>query len=151
MFGRDPIVIDMEHMFEPKCRYLGDKDTFIDLEALHTLHMEIAARLKQARLKEEWNYPMKTILPKVGDAILFHNHQKTGFAPSFLPGYRVIKKIDDSNYLIKHAVTGLTSQVHLKDLIVSPMIRQVLDNLPCMETFGRYVKYANCPQMALKD
>ena len=50
MFGRDPIVLDMEHMFEPKSRYLGDKDTFIDLEALHTLHMEIAARLKQARL-----------------------------------------------------------------------------------------------------
>ena len=106
MFGRDPIVLDMEHMFEPKHRYLGDKDTFIDLEALCTLHMEIVARLKQARLKEEWNYPMKTILPKVGDAVLSCNHQKTGFAPTFLPGYRVIKKIDDSNYLIKHAVTG---------------------------------------------
>ena len=75
------------------------------------------------------------------------NHQKTGFAPTFLPGYRVIKKIDDSNYLIKHVGTGQTSQVYLKDLIVSPMIRQVLDNLPSMETFGRYGKYANCPQM----
>ena len=66
MFGRDPIVLDMEHMFEPKCRYLGDKDTVTDLEALHTLHMEIVARLKQARLKEEGNYPTKTILPKCG-------------------------------------------------------------------------------------
>ena len=151
MFGRDPIVLDMEHMFEPKHRYLSDKDTFIDLEALCTLHMEIAARLKQARLKEEWNYPTKTVLPKVGDGVLFCNHQKTGFAPTFLPGYRVIKKIDDSNYLIKHAVTGQTSQVHLKDLIVSPKIRQVLNKLPPMETFGRYGKYANCPQMALND
>ena len=94
---------------------------------------------------------MKTILPKVGDAVLFHNHQKTRFAPTFLPGYRVIKKIDDRNYLIKHAVTCQTSQVHLKDLIVSPMIKQVLDNLPPMETFGRYGKYTNCPQIALKD
>ena len=145
MLGRDPVVPDMVHMFEPKCRCLGDKGTFIDLEALHTLHIKIAARLKQARLKEKWNYPMKTILPKVGDAILFHNQQKTGFAPTFLPGYRVIKKIDDSNYLIKHAVTGQMSHVHLKDLIASPMIRQVLDNLPPMETFSRYGKYANCP------
>ena len=151
MFGRDPIILDMELMFEPKHRYLGHKDTFIHLEALHTLHMEIAARLKQARLKEEWKYPMKTILPKVGDADLFCNHQKTGFEPTFLHGYSVVKNIDDSNYLIKHAVTGQTSQVHLKDLIVSPMIRQVLNNLPPMETFGRYGKYANCPQMALKD
>ena len=55
MFGRYPIVLEMEHMFEPKHRYLGDKDTFIDLGVLHTLHMEIVARLKQARLKEEWN------------------------------------------------------------------------------------------------
>ena len=151
MFGRDAIVLDMEHMFEPKHRYLGDKDTFIDLVVLHTLHMEITARLKQDRLKEKWNYPKKTFLPKVAGAVLFHNHPKTGFAPTFLPGYRVIKKIDDSNYLIKHAVTGQTSQVHLKVLIVSPMIRQVLNNQPPMETFGRYGKYANCPQMALKD
>ena len=49
MFGQDPIVLDMENMFEPKCRYLGNQNTFIDLEALHTLHMVIAARLKQAR------------------------------------------------------------------------------------------------------
>ena len=120
------------------------------MEALHTLHMEIVARLKQVRLKEEQNYPMKTILPKVGDAVLFCNHHKTGFAPTFLHGYRVVKKTDASNYLIKHAVTGQSSQVHLKDLIVSPMIRQVLNNLPPMETFCRYGKYTNCPQMALK-
>ena len=151
MFGRDPIVLDMENMFQPKHRYFGDQNTFIDLEALHNLHMEIEARLKQARLKEARNYPTNTILPKVGDAVLFCNHQKTGFAPTFLPGYRVVKKIDDSNYLIKHAISGQTSQVHLKDLIVSPMIRHVLHNLPPVETFSRYGKYANCPQMALKD
>ena len=71
-------------MFEPKCRYLGNQNTFIDLEALHTLHMEIAARLKQARWKEEHKYPTSTVLPKVGDAVLFQNHQKTGFSPTFL-------------------------------------------------------------------
>ena len=46
MFGRDPIVLDMENMFQPKCRYFGDQNAFIDLEALHTLHMEIGARVK---------------------------------------------------------------------------------------------------------
>ena len=106
MFGKDPIVLYMENMFQPKCRYLGDQNTFIDLEALHALHMEIAARLKQARLKEEQKYPTNTILPKVGDAVLFCNHQKMGCVPTFLPGYRVVKKIDDSNYLIKHVITG---------------------------------------------
>ena len=113
--------------------------------------MQIAARLKQARKKEEKNCPTKTILPKVRDAILFHNHQKTSFASSFLPGYRVVKKIDDTNYLIKHAITGKTSQVHIKDLIVSSTIRQVLHNLPSAGKFGRYCKYADCHQMALKD
>ena len=58
-------------MFEPKCRYLGNQNTFIDLEALHTLHMEIAAKLKQARQKEEHKYLTSTVLPKVGDAVLF--------------------------------------------------------------------------------
>ena len=151
MFGQDPIVLDMENMFEPKRRYLGNQNTFIDLEALHTLHMEIAVRLKQARQKEECKYPTSTVLPKVGDAVLFRNHQKTGFSPTFLPGYRVVKKINDNNYVIKHTITGRSSQVHLKDLIVSPMIRQVLDNIPPVETFGWFGKYANCPQMALKD
>ena len=151
MFAWDPIVLDMENMFEPKHRYLGNQNTFIDLEALHTLHMEIAARLKQARQKEECKNPTSTVLPKVGDAVLFWNHQKTGFSPTFLPGYRVVKKINDSNYVIKHTITGWSSQVPLKDLIVSPMIRQVLDNIPPVETFGRFGKYANCPQMALKD
>ena len=151
MFGGDPIVPDMENMFQPKCRYFGDQNPFIDLEALHTLHMEIGARLKQARLKKARNYPTNTISPKVGDAVLFCNHQKTGFAPTFIPRFRVVKKIDDSNYFIKHVITSQTSQVPLKDQIVSPMIRQVLYNLPPVETFGRYGKYANCPKIALKD
>ena len=47
--------------------------------------------------------------------------------------------------------TGRSSQVHIKDLIVSPMIRQVLDHLPPAESFGRYGKFANCPKMALRD
>ena len=148
MFGRDPIVLDMEMMFEPKQQYLGDLNAFIDLEALCAVHMQRAARLKQTMQKEEKNYPTKTVLPKVRDTVLFHNHQKTGFASSFLPGCRVVKKIDYSNYLIKHAITGRTSQVHIKDLNVSPMIRQVLHNLQPLETFGRY---ANCPQMTLRD
>ena len=36
---------------------------------------------------------------------------------------------------------------HIKDLIVSPMIHQVLQNIPPIETFGHYGKYANCPKM----
>ena len=35
MFAHDPIVLGMDTMFEPKHRYLGDKDTYIDLESLH--------------------------------------------------------------------------------------------------------------------
>ena len=56
-----------------------------------------------------------------------------------------------TNYIIKNTVNGLTSQAHLKDLIVSPMIYQVLDNMPPTETFGRNGKYTNFPQMALKN
>ena len=89
-------------------------------------------------------------LPKVGDAVLFRNHNKTDFTSNFLPGYWVVKKTDDSNFVNKNTVNGQTSQVHLKDLIVSAMIPQVLDNMPSTETFGRYSKYANCPHMALK-
>ena len=99
----------------------------------------------------ERTYTGKSPLPKVGDAILFRNHNKTGFASNFLPGYHVVQKIDDSNYVIKHTIFGQTSQVHIKDLIVSPMIWQVLENMPPAETFGCYGKYANCPQMAQKD
>ena len=45
----------------------------------------------------------------------------------------------------------MKSQVHIKDLIVSPMVRQGLHNLPPGKTFGRYGKYINCPQMTLTD
>ena len=150
MFGCDPIVLGMETMFEPKRRYLGDENTFIDLEQLHKFHMEVAMRLHAARKKAAQTYSGKSTLPKVGDAVLFRNHAKTGFVSNFLQGYRVVKKINDNNYVIKHTITGRTSQVHIKDLIVSPMICQVLDHVPPAEAFGCYGKYANCPQMALK-
>ena len=84
-------------------------------------------------------------------AVLFRNHNKTGFAFNFLPGYHVVKKIDNSHYVIKHTISCQTRQVHIKDLIVSPMIRQVLDNMPHAEIFGCYGKYSNCSQMAQKD
>ena len=151
MFGCDPIVLGMESMFEPKWRYLGDKDTFIDLEALHCFYMQIATRLQNAHEKVKHNCSKKGTLPKVGDAVLFRNHNKTGFSSNFLPGYHVVQKINDSNYVIKHTVSGRSSQVHIKDLIVSPMICQVLQNIPPIETFGHYGKYANCSKMAQKS
>ena len=101
--------------------------------------------------KNQINSTLGKTLPKIGDAVLFRNHSKTGFSPNFLPGYRVVKIINDANYVIKHMTTGQSSQVHIRDLIVSPMIRQVLDHLPPAESFGRYGKFANCPKMALRD
>ena len=151
MFGHDPIVLGMETMFQPKCRYLGNKITFIDLEQLHSFHMRVAVGLHEARKKSDKQYSGKNTLPKIGDAVLFRNHSKTGFSPNFLPGYCVVKIINDANYVIKHMTTGRSSQVHIRDLIVSPMIRQVLDHLPPAESFGHYGKFANCPKMALRD
>ena len=123
----------------------------IDLEAMHAFRMQITSRLKQARQKETTKTTDKSALPKVGDAVLFRNHNKTSFTPRFLPGYRIVRKIDDKNYVIQHSINGHHSQVHIKDLIVSPMIRQVLDTFPPEETFGRVGKYANCPKVALRD
>ena len=141
----------MEHMLQPKRRYLGDKNTFLDLEALHTMHMDIAVRLSHARRKDVDDQAKPQKLPAVGDAVLLRNHSKTGWAANFLPGYRVVKVIDKNNYVVKHSITGRTSQVHLKHLIVQPMVRQVLNNLPPVETFGRMGKYPNCPQLAAKN
>ena len=133
MFDHDPIVLGMESMFEPKQRYLGHKDTFTDLEALYCLYMQIALRLQKACEKAKHDYSEKGILPKVGDAVLFRNHNKTGFSSNFLSGYHVVQKINDSTYIIKHTVSSRTSQVHIKDLIVSPMICQVLQNIPLLK------------------
>ena len=44
MFAHDPIVLGMDTMFELKHRYLGDKNTYIDLESLHCFHMQMATR-----------------------------------------------------------------------------------------------------------
>ena len=106
MFAHDPIVLGMDTMFEPKHRYLSDKDAYIDLESLHCFHMQMATRLLNACKKVERTYTGKSPLPKVGDAVLFGNHNKTGFASNFLPGYCVVQKIDDSNYVIKHTISG---------------------------------------------
>ena len=64
MFGCDPIVLGVESMFEPKWRYLGDKDTFIDLEGLHCFYMQIATRLQNAHEKVKLNCSKKGTLPK---------------------------------------------------------------------------------------
>ena len=42
IFAQDPIVLGMETMFQPKRRYLGTENTFIDLEQLHKFHMDMA-------------------------------------------------------------------------------------------------------------
>ena len=112
--------------------------------------MRVAVQLHEARKRKNREFSGKDTLPKVVDAVLFHNHNKTGFSSNFLPGYRVVKVINDSNYVIKHMTSGRTSQVHIKDLILSPMIHQVLDHMLPAECFGHYGKFANCPQLALK-
>ena len=112
--------------------------------------MQIALRLQKAHEKAKHDYSEKGILPKVADAVLFRNHNKTVFSSNFLSGYHVVKKINNSTYIIKHTVSGRTSQVHINYLIVSPMIRHVLQNIPPVETFSHYGKYANCPQMTQK-
>ena len=112
--------------------------------------MQIALRLQKACEKAKHDYSEKGILSKVGDAVLFRNHNKTGFSSNFLSGYHVVQKINDNNYIIKHTISGRTSQVHIKDLILSPRICQVLQNIPPVETVGHYGKYANCPQMTQK-
>lgn len=150
MFGRDPVVLGLEKLLQPKRRYLGTSDTLLDLEAMHTCHMETVMSLKAARQKPDRVYADK-VLPKVGDAVLFKNHSKSSFDSNFVPGYRVIQKIDDNTYVIKHSISGKQSQVHLRDLVISPIAHQVLDTLPPIETFGRVGKFANCPQLALKS
>ena len=148
MFGRDPVVLGMESMFEPKRRYLGDKNAMIDLQELHKMHMQIAVRLQKARQKAQIDDQKVACMPQVGDAVLIRNHHKTGLYSNFLPGYRVVEVVGKNNFVVKHTVSGKTSQLHLRDIIVSPMIRQVLQNLPPEDTFGRRGKFANCPQMA---
>ena len=62
--------------------------------------MQIALRLHKAREKAKHDYSEKGTLPKVDDAVLFRNHNKTGFSSNFLPGYHLVQKINDSNYVI---------------------------------------------------
>ena len=99
MFAHDPIVLGMETMFEPKHRYLVDKDTFTDLEALHcTCKLQQGCKI-HARKQNRTFQERRALFQKVGDAVLFRNHNKTGFSPNF-PGCQVVQKIDDSNYVI---------------------------------------------------
>ena len=63
--------------------------------------MRVATRLHEVRKKNDKQYSGKTTLPKIGDAVLFRNHNKTGFSPNFLPGYHVVQIINDANYVIK--------------------------------------------------
>ena len=65
MFACDPTVLGMDTMFEPKHRYLGDNDTYIDLESLHCFHMQMATRLLNACKNVERTYTGKSPFPKV--------------------------------------------------------------------------------------
>ena len=58
-------------------------------------------QLYQTHQKEDRKYSSKTLLPKAAHAVQFRNHNKTGFYSNFLPGYHIVKNIDDSNYVNK--------------------------------------------------
>ena len=81
----------------------GDKDTFIDLEALYCLYMQIALRLQKAHEKAKHDYSENSILPEVGDPVLFQNHNKTGFSSIFLSGYCYVTTMSNCSHMSKES------------------------------------------------
>ena len=104
MFARDPIVLGMDTMFNQNIGILVIKTLTLIWNPCIVFMVQMATRVLNAGKKVERTYTGKSPLTK--DAVLFGNHNKTGFASNFLPGNCVAQKIDDSNYVIKHTFSG---------------------------------------------
>ena len=104
-------------------KYLGDELVDNKLETMHK-----AFRLCRRNVIKQSNQNKKLQHVKanpevinLNDPVYLYNHARNNkMEEPWLPNYRVIKKIGDHTFIIKHQLTGATKRAHQRDLRVAP-------------------------------
>ncbi len=122
MTGRD-CVLPMDTLLRPKYRYMGEEYLPVALQRLHEAFTVVKhnAAEARARYKRYHDLKAKSCNYEVGDAVYYH-------LPVIQPGtaaklttrwhthYRIVEKLSEVNYRIRHQPTGKTKVVHVEHL-----------------------------------
>ena len=122
LYGRDP-VLPMDTLLKPKIKYLGEDHLAIKLERMHRAYVDVKENMAATRARNQaarWGDPHLEDF-QVGDAVYYHlPHLLPGqckkLARLWKPFYRIIKKVSDVTFVIKHQPTGITKTIHVNHL-----------------------------------
>jgi transposase InsO family protein len=124
MYGRDP-VLPIDTLLQPKLKYMGDDYVPTTLQRLHHVFLDAKQNIRATqdtnqRLANK-NSKQETFSP--GDAVHYYdisysqNQEQTPKLQSkWKPFWRIVEQTGPVNYKIRHQVTGVTKNVHQKDL-----------------------------------
>jgi hypothetical protein len=124
MYRRDP-VLPIDTLLQPKLKYMGDDYVPTTLQRLHHVFLDAKQNIRATqdtnqRLANK-NSKQETFSP--GDAVHYydisysqHMEQTPKLQSKWKPFWRIVEQTGPVNYKIRHQVTGVTKNVHQKDL-----------------------------------
>ena len=121
LYGRDP-VLPLDTLLRPKHKYHGEDHMPIMLGRLHQAYLDVKQNVDLARARNQRYKEGSKLEPLVvGDAVYYYNphlgpNETKKFAKFWKPFYRIIAKISDVNFVIKHQPSGKTKLVHINNL-----------------------------------
>ena len=124
MYGRDP-VLPIDTLLQPQLRYMGDDYVPTMLQRLHIAYNDARNNIRHSKYKNQELANRKAKLEKfeAGDAVYYLDLSYTKneahcskLQSKWKPFYRIVKRTSPVNYQIRHQTTGVTKNVHVKDL-----------------------------------
>ena len=122
--GRDP-VLPIDTLLQPQLRYMGDDYVPTMLQRVHNVYIDAKQNIRssQDRNQELANKRAKLETFEAGDAVYYLDLSYSQNAPhckklqsKWKPFYRIVKRTSPVNYQIRHQMSGVTKNVHVKDL-----------------------------------
>jgi len=140
LYGRDPC-LPVHNLVMPQLRYLGDESHKLNLQDMRLAVSTAAKCLKKNRL---FKHHKVSSIPdfRVGDLVLYKNHQPSQWDLKWHTGYRVINVINDRCVEIENQSSGRKRKCNISDL----KHKLPAENWsPQTQFFGRRAVYVNDP------
>lgn len=118
LYNRD-VVLPLDNILKPRRKYTGEDTHQIALEQQHKSFLLVHINLKRAKRRQARyaDTKAKKVQFEIGDPVYYKVHnKKSKLNLNWKPYYRVIAKLSDVNYKIKHQLDGSIVTVHAENI-----------------------------------
>ena len=135
MFGRDTLT-NLQHLIEPKLRYMGTSDLILDLELMSNIYQ---IQIHNLKLAGQWVIEDQKPVPdpdiKTGDFVLVKDNTSKTFMPKYKTDFHVIRILGDKVEVKDN--NGKMSWYYISDVKKTDMVTKLICQLPNYDAFGR--------------